>query len=683
MNIQIPDIASLTTSRQNVASLTADKLAQAASLATAAKITIARLPEHVLRIGVPSAGASLKLDVKAPATLPVPDKAYIARTSQQPNTGVILSQQQTQTEQPLSPKLEAALTRHVTKAISAQPATQFSVTTTVAAVSSGAIELHVKGESRAPALRLPLSETSHTLKPGDPVTVKASINSKGNWSVTLTPDQPRLNSGLQAAPPTFNLKPSAITPPVIDSVVNARLHQQGLIVTTKEGSAPPPALKALLNPGPVTGVRSPAVATASNIQIHQSTATASRVQLHPVASLTLPATSNAESALPMLSKAVLPETSFTKLPRLQQIGDISQPSKQATVTGQGTSDTPPRFNLSGEEQRNVHQQIIALSRQLLKDTGSTREALVLLVQNLKNAQGSVSPASQPAVAKLLSSLQAMTPMPALPGAGEVEGNKDSAGQLSANPRSPLPQQLQALFASPTLPLTATQLMNPATSNSMVAGLVALLHVTLAGRAINRQPGLQTQADAPDQMLHKLVGGGGGAQGKPAAGRVSQELAQFESRNPFIQQIKTLLANHQQHKLAQVDSRLQGQESLFYVLPVTAEKGSPPEILIRPEERGGHAARKQGENGKLWNVTMKLDIGNQGELLAKSRIDNESITLDLYTSTDTLLVSVLDTLPYLKRRLTELGLEVAGASCQRGKIPATLNERPYHIFETQA
>ena len=105
--------------------------------------------------------------------------------------------------------------------------------------------------------------------------------------------------------------------------------------------------------------------------------------------------------------------------------------------------------------------------------------------------------------------------------------------------------------------------------------------------------------------------------------------------------------------------------------------------FRADERGSRQAESSDSKRKLWNVTMKLDVGDFGELLAKSRIDGDVIELDLYTSTDALLQRVADTLPLLKRRLTALGLEVAQSSFQRGKIPSTLQNRPYHIFETQA
>ena len=80
--------------------------------------------------------------------------------------------------------------------------------------------------------------------------------------------------------------------------------------------------------------------------------------------------------------------------------------------------------------------------------------------------------------------------------------------------------------------------------------------------------------------------------------------------------------------------------------------------------------------------MKLDIGDFGQVLAKSKIDKNTITLDLYASNDEVLRRIGNTLPYLKKRLTSLGLDVENSSYQRGQIPDTLNTRPHQIFETR-
>ena len=81
--------------------------------------------------------------------------------------------------------------------------------------------------------------------------------------------------------------------------------------------------------------------------------------------------------------------------------------------------------------------------------------------------------------------------------------------------------------------------------------------------------------------------------------------------------------------------------------------------------------------------MRLDAGTSGQILAKTKISGPSIELNLYTSTDGLLNSIRDTLPYLLRRLTAHGLEVASSSVQRGQIPTTLARHNYHLFETLA
>ena len=107
-----------------------------------------------------------------------------------------------------------------------------------------------------------------------------------------------------------------------------------------------------------------------------------------------------------------------------------------------------------------------------------------------------------------------------------------------------------------------------------------------------------------------------------------------------------------------------------------------EVLIKREDRQAREQEADNARQKQWNITMKLVVGDVGELLAKSKIRDEVIDLNLYTSNEQLLRRVMDTLPYLTRRLQSLGLVVEEAHCQRGKIPEHLSDRPYHIFETR-
>ncbi|AGP80858.1 hypothetical protein I533_04345 [Alteromonas mediterranea MED64] len=243
----------------------------------------------------------------------------------------------------------------------------------------------------------------------------------------------------------------------------------------------------------------------------------------------------------------------------------------------------------------------------------------------------------------------------------------------------LSQRLQQLISTQALVTTPINLTSPVNASSFVQGLVALVQLALAGRAMQRQPSLKAQIDAPDSIVSKTLANMG-VTAQPS--RVSHDMNQLDGRQQLLSQLKTLLSSHQQNKIANVDSRIQGQDSFYYVLPSLSQHHSPPELLIKREQGGQNNKHAQTGERSLWNITMKLDIGDSGQVLSKSKIDQSSITLDLYASNDEVLRRISDTLPYLHRRLESLGLEVENTSFQRGHIPDTLNTRPHQIFETR-
>ena len=264
--------------------------------------------------------------------------------------------------------------------------------------------------------------------------------------------------------------------------------------------------------------------------------------------------------------------------------------------------------------------------------------------------------------------------------GAVGDLKNGAKKLTPDMNEQgLSQRLQQLISSQALVTTPINLSSPVNASSFVQGLVALVQLALAGRAMQRQPGLKTQIDAPDSIVSKTLANMG-VTTQPS--RVSQDMNQLDGRQQLLSQLKTLLSSHQQNKIANVDSRIQGQDSFYYILPSLSQHQSPPELLIKRELGGQNNKHAQAGQRSLWNITMKLDIGDSGQVLAKSKIDKSTITLDLYASNDEVLRRIGDTLPYLQKRLTSLGLVVENTSYQRGHIPDTLNSRPHQIFETR-
>ena len=305
-----------------------------------------------------------------------------------------------------------------------------------------------------------------------------------------------------------------------------------------------------------------------------------------------------------------------------------------------------------------------------------------LLQQLSNntSKQQISASERNALVKEMTNALAESDVKSTDSTGKDKEVKDvnlKAGTSGSD--SSLPQRIQTLLNSPALLATPSTLTSPVAVSSFVQGLVALVQLALAGRALQRQPSLKSQIDAPDSIISKTLASVG-SNTQPS--RISQDVNQLDGRQQLLAQLKTLLANHQQSKVTQADTRIQGQDAFYYVLPTLSQHSTPPELLIYRENQKQHQQQENSAQRGLWNVTMKLDIGDTGQVLAKSKIDKESITLDLYASNDVILARIADTLPYLTKRLAGLGLHVENSSFQRGHIPDTLNSRPHHIFETK-
>ena len=264
-------------------------------------------------------------------------------------------------------------------------------------------------------------------------------------------------------------------------------------------------------------------------------------------------------------------------------------------------------------------------------------------------------------------------------------NAQTTSKLSASQttqdisQQSLPERIQQVLSTAALVTTPTTLTTPVNQSGFVQGLVTLLQLALAGRALQRQPSLKTLIDSSDSVIAKTLSNMGVS---TTPSRVSQDVNQLDTRQQLLSQLKTLLASHQQTKVSNAEARIQGQEAFYYILPSLSQTQAPTELLIQREKERQNQQEQSQDKRKLWNVTMKLDIGDAGQVLAKSKIDQNTITLSLYASNDIILRRLADTLPYLTKRLSSLGLEVAEANYQRGQIPDTLNTRPHQIFETR-
>ena len=240
-----------------------------------------------------------------------------------------------------------------------------------------------------------------------------------------------------------------------------------------------------------------------------------------------------------------------------------------------------------------------------------------------------------------------------------------------------PQVLRHLFTSPAWLQSPSVLTSSQPGQGMLGGLVQLLQIALLGKQIKSQ-------DEVERLFQQQTKTSTG-QPQPlqsATARMVRDLANADNQHNMLKQLKSLLSSHQQSKLSSAEQTLQGQDTFYYLLPAFQQQQKQAEILIKREPE--HQAQDNEANQQQrWQLTMKLDIGELGELLTKVKILHKQIDLDIYTSNQNLLEKVANSLPFLLKRFKMLGLDVEHHKVQLGKIPDTLATKPYQILETMA
>lgn len=208
----------------------------------------------------------------------------------------------------------------------------------------------------------------------------------------------------------------------------------------------------------------------------------------------------------------------------------------------------------------------------------------------------------------------------------------------------LPTQLQALLQfnplqNVTMPQTA-------------AGTLAVAIQLLLGRLGQTLP----QNDKGPNKDHKLK-------------EFVAQLDQTQS-SQLLKQLSSQSSSMQQAQLSTLEQQSKDPlQQVFLTLPIQNQQVSDfCQIAISRQE-------EEQEKGKgkstQWQLSMKFDLKQLGQLLAISKLSGSSLSLQLYTDSTMLQLLAEKYLPLLKDRCKAQGLDVKEAHCQLGKIPDSL------------
>ncbi|GAA0855901.1 flagellar hook-length control protein FliK [Aliiglaciecola litoralis] len=316
-------------------------------------------------------------------------------------------------------------------------------------------------------------------------------------------------------------------------------------------------------------------------------------------------------------------------------------------------------DLPNAQKQVVQQQISDIIRRLMPQAGSPSDSLAQIEKGLADISLFKDPASKVIIEQLAKQLQQVS----------VQGKDADANQI------------KQLLTQAAQPITSVQLTQPVNQQQgLMSGLIALVQVVLAARLGRAQP---QSSERLSQVMNTLTGVSNTAPTSQPQ-RSINEVHLLEQKHQLLKQLGRLFAQHQTAKLTSAEQMLQGQEALYYVLPSgTGDNRRDVELLIKRELEHKEQSTKKDSKNTIWHLTMKLDVGDIGQILSKATLRDMTLELDFYTSNETVKELVFNYLPLFKKRLESLGIEVAKTQCQLGKIPEQLHSRPYQMFETKA
>lgn len=349
----------------------------------------------------------------------------------------------------------------------------------------------------------------------------------------------------------------------------------------------------------------------------------------------------------------------------QDISAVNKTSNVNVVPGIVPEEAAPnqRVQLDATQAKQLTNDI----QPLLRALQARIESPSLLINRIEIALNSLKLEPNSPIEKLVGQLtQAMDIAPESKGKVEVSA-----------------QEVKQIFNSATVPLTPSTVSSPPQNQSqLLSGLIGMMQVSLAARLANKG---NAQLEKVTQLFTPpVVPGQTRPINKQQVSKGLSDFMQMDSKFQLLKGLDKLLSSHQYNKLSSLEAQLQGQDSMYYVLPFGGnEKRNDVEVLIKREQGNDKDKEKAKQAGNYWVLSMKLPVGDIGQVLAKAKINGKNLDLDFYTSNTETRDLVFNFIPVLKKRFDEIGIDVDKCFCQLGKIPESLQERPYQLFEAKA
>lgn len=254
---------------------------------------------------------------------------------------------------------------------------------------------------------------------------------------------------------------------------------------------------------------------------------------------------------------------------------------------------------------------------------------------------------------------------------------DNPSRLASLPELPLPVQQVLQLVRQSQP-NAQSILNTQQLQQQLQAILQFNPVLTSPQATNSAAG--TLALAIQLLLGKLSQRPVPAQQQTSSQRLVQLIQQLEpgSASSLLRQLASHSSAIQQSQLATAE--LQQGTQFVLQLPLQQEQQSVlSQLHIEQKEEETSAS---GEQQKMWQLTMRFQLAEHGDLLATARLQDNQLKLQLYTDLPATQRLAEQFLPILSDRLKAQGIDVKEAECQLGKIPESLIARHSSLIAIQ-
>ena len=385
---------------------------------------------------------------------------------------------------------------------------------------------------------------------------------------------------------------------------------------------------------------------------------ASLTERSPVISLLKPA--QVQQLLPQLAKASWPDQLGSEMKQwLAQAKIQTTSSAVPSWQWQLKQPSPQQIQLELTPQAETRQLRVAVSE-------LNRPFQFLAVQPSAQASQTLQTDSRDLWRQWLplsqSSPDLLADSPALP----VAARQVLQELRALHPDTAKLQNQQLLMQQINAALQFNPMQSPAQPASIAGGLAIAIQLLL-GR-LGAQLPVERQMPAQKEKLQQIIG-------QLDRSQSAQLLRQLSGHSSQLQSAQ--IANLEQQS---TPAQQQKPEQMLIQLPLLQNGESRFAELAVSEREAEGAEQHRGQ--RCWQLTMKFDLAEQGELLVQVRLIGKEVSLQFYADNAKTVHDTSQFLPLFKDRLTMQGLQVAEAGCQLGKIPEHLYQRGTSLLQVR-